>query len=292
MQNTFRNILCPVDFSEHSSNALRYAEAFARGSNGKIVLFHAVPDLTQEIGYINGNYLQTVREGLLSVATVKLETYGPNSSGDFRVERKIGQGNPPDAILEEADTGAADLIVMGTHGWGGYERFLLGSVTNKVIHKSVAPVMVVCNPSHDFTQGENHTVQIRRILCAMELEPSDGKVIELASSVARDFQAEMLLLHVARAEDGKDWFEQEKASLHKMKQVVNSKEEGEPRKEFIVESGKPAERITYAVERYGVDLLVMGHHGGVSKQEPVLGSVANRVVSDSACPVLVYRSHS
>lgn len=292
MENIFSHILCPVDFSEHSSMAVRYAEAFATGGKGKMVLFHTVPDLAQEISYIDGNYVQTVREGLMSTANDKLDAFGPSASDQVQIERRVGQGNPADAILQEAQGSAADLIVMGTHGWGGYERFLLGSVTNKVLHKSVVPVLVVCHPTHDFVRHHDHTVQIRRILCAMELEPSDNKVVSLAISLARNFGSEILFLHVARDADGQDWFEQEKVSLRKMKELVNSEKENGCPKEFIVEAGKPAERITYAVERYGIDLLVMGHHSPGSREEPVLGSVATRVVSNSACPVLVYRSHS
>lgn len=292
MQNIFQKILCPVDFSEHSSLAMRYAEAFANASNGKVVLFHAVPNLAREISYINGHYVETVRAGLVSAATQKLENYGPVSSQQVDVERKIGEGDPAEAILQTAQDTAADLIVMGTHGWSGYERFLLGSVTNKVLHKSVVPVLVVCNPTRDFARPENHSVEIRRILCAMELEPSDMKVKDLALSLARDFQSETYLLHVAREVDGQDWFEQERASLTRMKQLVDTKKEDLCKKEFIVEAGTPSERIIYAVKRFGIDLLVMGHHGRPSTENPALGSVARRVVSDSECPVLVYRSHS
>jgi nucleotide-binding universal stress UspA family protein len=292
MQKIFQKILCPVDFSEHSSLALRYAEAFANASRGKLVLIHAVPDLAREISYINGNYVDTVREDLKSRAIRKLESYGPKGSPEFEVGRKIGEGDPAETILHIAEETATDLIVMGTHGWSGYERFLLGSVTNKVLHKSLVPVLVVCNPTHDFTRSKTNSVNIGRILCAMELEPSDVKVRDLAFSLAREFESEMYLLHVAREVDGHDWFEQERASLQKMKELADLEKEYLQKKEIIVAAGQPAEQIMYAVERYGIDLLVMGHHGSDRNEYPALGSVARRVVSDSACPVLVYRSHS
>ena len=292
MTSIFRNILCPVDFSEHSSLALRYAEAFANGNGTKLTLFHSVPNLAQEISYLDGSYLDTVHDNLLSAANQKLNAFGSVPSDELKTARKVGLGNPSDAILRQAQEGAADLIVMGTHGWSGYERFLLGSVTNKVLHKSVVPVLVVCNPTHDFVDRQNHTVRIRRILCAMELEPSDMKVTDLAISLARNFESEILFFHVARKADGQDWFEQEKVSLQKMKLMVDPEKENWCKKEFLVDSGEPDERILYAVERYGIDLLVMGHHGRAKEEESLMGSVAKCVVSNSACPVLVFRSHN
>jgi nucleotide-binding universal stress UspA family protein len=291
MEPLFRHILCPIDFSEHSSLALRYAKAFANVGEGKLTLFHSIPDLTQEISYIDESYLRTVRDDLMAAAKERIEAFEPQFSSKIQAEKKIGQGNPAEAILKESEEAATDLIVMGTHGWGGYERFLLGSVTNKVLHKSVVPVLVVSNPTHQFVGDPNQSVRIHRILCAMELEPSDAKVMELAVSLARNFESEIVFLHVARESDGHDWFEQEAVSTHMMKTLVNPEKENLCKQAFIVESGRPAERIMYAVERYGIDLLVMGHHGRLAKDEPALGSVAKRVVSDSACPVLVYRSH-
>jgi nucleotide-binding universal stress UspA family protein len=284
----FRHILCPVDFSEHSRIALHYAEAFARSGGSKIVLLHAVPDLNQELSYIDGNYHATVCDDLMAAAVSKLNDFGPPDSDAYPVERKVRLGNPVDTILQEAETSAANVIVMGTHGWGGYERFLLGSVTNKVLHKSVVPVLVVCHPTHDFANQKEQSIHIRRVLCAIELQPSDSKVVDLADSIANHFNSEMFVLHVARKADGFDWFEQEKVSIQKMKEMMQPKG---ARAELVVEAGKPTDRILYAVERYGVDLLVMGHHGGTPVRDPILGSVAFRVVSDSACPVLVYRSH-
>jgi nucleotide-binding universal stress UspA family protein len=291
MKTLFRHILCPIDFSEHSSLALRYAAAFANGSGGKLNLFHAIPDLRQEINYIDQSYFRTVQEDLLIAAKERMNLLDTTCCGKIELEKKIGQGSPADAILQESQESAADLIVMGTHGWGGYDRFLLGSVTNKVLHKSVVPVLVVSHPTHQFVGELDQSVRIHRILCAMELEPSDAKVMDLAVSLARTFGSEITFLHVARESDGQDWFEQEAISTRTMKRLVTMETDDSLKKEFIVDSGRPAERILYAVERYGIDLLVMGHHGRLLKDEPALGSVAKRVVSDSACPVLVYRSH-
>src|SRR5262245_28800234 len=120
----FRKILCPVDFSKYSETALRYALALARDHDANLILYHSVPDLSQAISYLEGNYMATVNENLQASALLKLDeflqSHGPEN---VRVRKEVGKGNPSEAILEIAREHSVNLIVMGTHGYAGPERF-------------------------------------------------------------------------------------------------------------------------------------------------------------------------
>ncbi len=62
---------------------------------------------------------------------------------NYSCQTKIGMGDPAFAILEQATVSQADIILMGTHGRGGFSRFLMGSVSNSVLHQAHCPVLII-----------------------------------------------------------------------------------------------------------------------------------------------------
>ena len=87
----------------------------------------------------------------------------------------------------------ADLVVMGTHGRSGFEHLLLGSVSEKVLHRAPCPVLTVC---HDEARPWREAALFRRILCAVDLSDSTPLTVAFALSLAAEQQAELTLLHV------------------------------------------------------------------------------------------------
>ena len=290
----FQKILCPVDFSDYSVLALRYATALAREYEAQLFVYHSVPDLEQVLTYLEGNYSSTVCDMLFSNAKDKLEQFVAKVVPEAgEAMQKIGAGSPSEAILKVSQEEGVDLIVMGTHGHTGYYRFLLGSVTNKVLHKCATPVLVVCKPSHHFIQPDSeHPVDIKRILCAIDFEPNTERMKDLALSLARTYQSEMLFLHVLTNGGHADLDERKEQVLLKMKELFHPEQEDWCKVEFVVEAGDPAEAITKVTKRHDIDLVIMGHHTRKPIDELFLGSVTKRVVPDSACPVLVVRSQA
>jgi nucleotide-binding universal stress UspA family protein len=288
---TFQTILCPVDFSEFSVMALRYAVAFAKENEAKLILYHAILDIERTTTYMEVMYPLTPVRELEESARKELETFASRIVPlELEVSRVLQKGSPAEGILDVAREQEVDLIVMGTHGRTGYERFLLGSVTGKVLHKSMIPVLTVCNPTHHFIKEQGfRQIAIRKVLCALDLDRGSKKVADLALSLARLYQSELIVVHVTHKKEAADWFEREAASLAVMKHLISPNQDWCSSR-YLVEAGRPEEEILKAVERHGIDLIVMGHHSHLPIQEAVVGSVALKVIAGSACPVLVLRS--
>jgi nucleotide-binding universal stress UspA family protein len=204
-------------------------------------------------------------------------------------DQKLGTGSPAEAILRAADEEHADLIVMGTHGHSGYERFFVGSVTNKVLHKASVPVLVVCKPSQHFIRAEEYRqVQIDRILCALDFEPNNIRIAQTALSLARTYQSEIFFLHVLSNQTS-DCQEIDRA-IQKLKDLIKPEEENWCKVQFLLKQGNIAENILTTLREKSINLLVMGHHTRKPMEEYFLGSVAKNLITESCCPVLVVRS--
>lgn len=143
----FRKILVPVDFSNCSRAALTAAIDLARryGATLEVVHVHeppyAVGHVTVQVpgmgevpmvDYMH-HQAQTLLDDLLESEVL----------GDLVVTRTLLAGLPEKVIVEHAVAGGHDLLVLGTHGRRGFSRFLMGSVTERVLRQSPAPVLVV-----------------------------------------------------------------------------------------------------------------------------------------------------
>lgn len=285
----FRKILCPVDFSEFSGLALKYAAALASENDAKLVVLHSIPDLALTLSFVEGNYQETVHEAIYSRSSAELQDFLCALPANTRYEQKIATGSPTEAILKVAEEEQADLIVMGTHGHSGYERFFVGSVTNKVLHKASVPVLVVCKPSQHFIRSDEYRpVRIDRILCAVDFEPNNARIAQVALSLARTYQSEISFLHVFRDEP-RDPVQVQQATS-KLKELVKPEEENWCKVDFLLKHGNIVRNVLNTLNENKINLLVMGHHTRKPIEEYFLGSVAKNVVTESSCPVLVVRS--
>jgi nucleotide-binding universal stress UspA family protein len=140
-------ILCPVDFSKGSEHAVRKAQELARATGSELELLHvyslpvlALPDAAIMVSPTYVAELTERAEQALEVHRKML------ADGGVSVHTKLVEGSPADAIVERAKNTQAHMIVMGTHGRGGFRRFLLGSVAERVVRMAEAPVLTVHLP--------------------------------------------------------------------------------------------------------------------------------------------------
>jgi nucleotide-binding universal stress UspA family protein len=281
----FQSVLCPVDFSPFSDVAIRYAAAFAKQSDSKLITLHCIPDFSRVTGFpdIVGptgvpESVKTAASGRLSELTAKYAS--------VEVTRLISVGHPADIILQTAGSARSDLIVMGTHGRSGFERLLLGSVTYKVLQKSQTPVLVVGKTTRHFIQpGLEHPMKIDRILCAVDLDQGTEEITGMALDLARTFQSKLYVLHVL----GKHETTPKTLAMQKLEMVVDAYKEDWCKVEHVVETGSTAERILNTVEEKSANLIVMGHHARGPIADVMMGSNTMKIVTLSSCPVLVMR---
>jgi nucleotide-binding universal stress UspA family protein/CBS domain-containing protein len=136
----FRNILCPLDFDENSTQALEMAGDIARQNDGTVFVLHIVPMIVPPVGV--PGYVQ-LYECQRQTAAAKLEEIAHKGLSGLKYELIAEMGDPAHVILKTAARADADLVVMATHGRRGFSRFFLGSVAELVLRESNCPVLTV-----------------------------------------------------------------------------------------------------------------------------------------------------
>jgi nucleotide-binding universal stress UspA family protein len=135
----FKKILVPVDGSDESRKALELAKGIASsGQTNEITLLYVMNPVFLAVAATPGEekFVSAVPEILEEMAKLLADT-------PVAVERKALEGHPARTILETAKEGQYDLIVMGSRGMSRLAGFLLGSVSDAVVHHAHCPVMIV-----------------------------------------------------------------------------------------------------------------------------------------------------
>jgi nucleotide-binding universal stress UspA family protein len=143
MPRDFKQILCPIDFSENSFRALEYAARFATLSQGTLFLVHIVDNPLADF-YDPGratfraelDHAMQKAEGMLKEAA---DQFAPGLTHHLIVKH----GDPYSQIIDLAASQKVDLIVMSTHGRTGPKRLLIGSVAEKIVRTAPCPVFTV-----------------------------------------------------------------------------------------------------------------------------------------------------
>ena len=154
MPMKFRKILCPVDFSESSTRALRHALELGRAFEAEVILLHVVDAqfLSNYIATDVPNYLPGLDQ-LRENAEQELKDLFKRHKSEFpnvNMRMESVEGVPVMKIVETANREKADLICMGTHGRTGISHLLIGSVAEKVIRTAHCPVLVCKSPEQEY----------------------------------------------------------------------------------------------------------------------------------------------
>jgi nucleotide-binding universal stress UspA family protein len=137
----FNNILLAVDGSEYSHRAIEYARSLTERYEANLLLVHVFSHTSDLLGYQDFEKLYAKRKSAgQAVLDSAKKILG---STTFKVHEELMEGSEAEAILKVAENHQADLIIMGTRGFGAVKGMLVGSVSRKVIHLSTCPVMVV-----------------------------------------------------------------------------------------------------------------------------------------------------
>lgn len=145
---TFKNILCPIDFSPAALQAFGFAVDLARQANGTVTLLHAIEWLAEEEPRAHAHFnVPEYRRLLVEDAQDRLRGLVADESRDWcDLAPRVEIGRAYWTILEVAESGPADLIVMGAQGRGGVRLALFGSTTQQVVRGATCPVLTVRGP--------------------------------------------------------------------------------------------------------------------------------------------------
>ncbi len=287
----FSRILCPVDFSEFSVRAFHYAVSLAQHYRAKLFVQHVV-ELWRypSAGFSPGKYFDEFCQRLLHKGEEKLqELLRTAADTEIQPEPVVQQGTAADSILAFATSRKTDLIVMGTHGRRGFDRLMLGSVTERVIRKAPCPVLAVRKPAHDFgvSGKQQDTVHLGRILFCTDFSENSQRAIDHAISLTEEYNAELTVLHVL--EDTPHPANMEKAiakATERLKNLLPTEGLDPDRIKTIVRIGAPYQQIIQFTVEEQTDMVVMAVRGRSALDLAVFGATTHRVMQLGPCPVL------
>jgi nucleotide-binding universal stress UspA family protein len=294
-----RHILCPTDLSEVAPGAFALAAALARFHGAEIELAHVhellLPGPAGPPTYPPWAVLDPEVRGRLRSALEALAASAPDASVRFAVY----EGQVVAEILARAAAWPAHLVVMGTHGRGGFERWVLGSVTEKVLRRATCPVLTVppATPSPSPVGPP-----FSRVLCAVDFSAPSLAAARYALGLAERAGAVLSIVHVVEwlVEDepgvrmaGFDVPEYrqylEKDARERLDRLVS--EDASARVETRVAGGRSWREILRLAEQYRADLVVMGVRGRSAVDLALFGSTTHHVVRGASCPVLVVHTN-
>jgi nucleotide-binding universal stress UspA family protein len=282
-------ILAPVEFSPRCQGAVQYAEALARQFHSEIVLLHVIAPPMAYFGPLDGPSYYTNEELTRSLETSRtdaLDAFPCDVDEGVNLQRMIRHGDPARTIVEVAASEHVDLIVMPTHGYGPFRRFLLGSVTAKVLHDAACPVWT---GPHMEDAPDPAAFTLKRMLCAVDLGPHTRAVMCWAGRFAAQVSASITIVHAIPSSTtrlGPMYFDPE----WRLMLIGQARERLEFLKgdmgiqgEVLVDSGEAAVVVRDAARDRKVDLVVMGR-GHSAHAHPRLPTHAYAIARDAPCP--------
>ena len=283
----FKSILCPIDFSEFSVNAYDYAQSLAWHYKAELLVQHV--RYTFPAFYIDASYKE-IRRKLRTDALQKLREFAKRQTRiQVQPQCVVQDGNASDKILSFAETKGVDLIVMGTHGLRGVDLLMLGSVTERVLRKARCPVLVVRKPAHDFVSpGEKaDPINIKKIVLCMDFSQHAQGALNHAFSIAKQYNAELTLLHVLEHPPGSTDIQSTTAkATEQLSESVPPRAPKPSHVKFLVRIGKSYQQIIEVALEAQTDLVIMGVRGRSSLNSALFGSTTYRVIQLGPCPVL------
>lgn len=291
-----RKILCAIDFSSGSQQAMRMATRIATEKGAELVLFHAwyLPPLVYAGGpvAVPPGVLQDVYDDAKRNLDEVLREVG--MLGLPRVSAKLVSGLPSAMIVSELEDPAYDLAVLGTHGRTGWSRVLLGSVAEKVVRHAPCSVLTV--------RPEGEIKPFTNILCPTDFSETAQQAADLVIEVVTPGGKGVTLLHVLdlpvafSGEPKVEGFVRDldtRASKALDEWAVRLRSKTTVPITTRARIGNPAAQTLEVLdEDPTIDLVVMGSHGRKGIARAILGSVAEKIVRHASCPVLVARGRA
>jgi nucleotide-binding universal stress UspA family protein len=289
-----RRILCPLDLSEISQHTVDHAVLLARWYNARITAVHVANPIvipSTDFTIVGAAPIIVLSPEEIADVSAQVQSLFPAGTA---VDVVVESGHAANRILEHAGTLPADLIVIGTHGLGGFEHLVLGSVTEKVLRKAKCPVLTVA--PHARTTSK---LPFKRLLCPIDFSASSLAALAFAFSLAKEGDAELTLLHVFEWPDEPltdrpinvpEYRAQlEQAVAAKLRALVPDAARDWCRPATRIGHGKAYREILGTATEDQTDLIVMGVHGRNALDVMLFGSTTNQVVRRATCPVLTLR---
>ncbi len=299
-----KTIVLGTDFSQSANAALTYAIGIAKKFDARLVIVvvydavHLMIEMLPELGPVPEEFpsnfptrekLQKALDGLAAQAAAE----------GVQTETQIKDGRAYVSLIQVARDMKAGMLIMGTRGLKGVDHFLIGSTAEQVVRMSPCPVLTVRVPVNGRSPKE--IPDIKHILVPVDFSMFSQEAVECVVPTAKRFNAEVYLVHAIEqyvyvsslhgftTRSAADENERKRASDQMTKLIQMFHDNGIQATSRICE-GLPDAEIMKAAQESHADLIVMGTHGRTGLQHTLVGSVAEKVVRRSSCPVMTVKS--
>ncbi len=278
-----KRILCPVDRSPSSLQAFDYAIALARWRGARLHLMEVI-EAPNHYGVPVETRAELERD--LKQALVSRRV------SDVKVTISLRQGNVVQEILAQVEKSRSDLVVIGSHGRGGVQRLVLGSIAEKVLRLSPCPVLTVRRGVNQRRVGRGRS-PFETILCPTDFSVPANHAVGYARRLAKEADAKLILMTAVEPfGDGgtggpvADLRERLEANAREALGRLLPRSGSDRRREAVVTSGKASSAIVTLARRRSADLIVMGVSGRNAVDVALLGSTTHHVIREGSWPIL------
>lgn len=294
---TIQRILCPVDLSPISKLALEYAALVARWYRAKIRVVLVEPTVMPPVEMAPMPILAGLTPEARADIQKRVDEFAAKATAGLEVETIVREGLVVPEILAHAEQWPADLAVLGTHGRGGFEHFVLGSVTEKLLRKLRCPILTV-PPTADHAPATPGP--FTSIVCGVDFSGASLSALEYGFSLAQEAGSRVTIVHTVpwELEDEAELLSpavseyrqlREHAARERIAKLVPETVKQVCTVDTVVATGKPAHEIQKVARDTLADLVVMGVHGRAAVSVALFGSTTHAVIRHSPCPVLTVR---
>lgn len=272
-----QRILCPIDLSPESNEALRYAVALARAYEAQLFICHCVENspLAESGG----------REQIRKLFEAAVHKQAASGSLPMKCQVILVEEDAINAISRVAAERHIDLIVMRSRR-RPHAASLLGSTAEAVARTAPCPVLVTHPREREWVSKTTTEMGLKRILVATDFSNDSELALQYALSLAQEYQAELHLMHITVAPAVEEVFEKAAQRLYR---AVPDEAYLWCDVKQVVRAGHPYREILDYAEENEIDLICIGKHGANFAMRALFGSNTDRVLRQAPCPVLVTR---
>lgn len=257
---SIKHILTPVDFSDRSNAAAAHAAGLVELFGADLTLMHVAPTVQVASTYRSETEMEKSQKAQIEASRL-LEAKLQSMAAEFDPPARavLAEGEAARCIEDYVAAHDVDLLVMGTHGLGKFRRYLLGSLTSKVLYDLKIPIVTGAH----LDSAEPLPSATGNVGCAVDLHEVDDckRILRWSSELAKLSSSKLTVIHVPRMIDESLMFaaEARDAVLDKAaKDLADILTELNLAADVVVESGDPMNVITHEVKRKGCDVLVIG----------------------------------
>lgn len=286
---SFQRILFPVDFSSQNQEAAPFVKIMAERFHSDLTLLHVARFFPLGYGTPDAIVLHPMLdlEELVEQRTERLDQFLSQELAGACVERTVVVGDPDQEIAKYARDQAIDLIMMPTHGYGPFRRFLLGSVTAKVLHDTDCPVWTGVHTDELWSRAHQ---KWGRLLCAVDADPRDAALLRWAAQFASEQGLELDVVHALPAAAPTAYGAEPpelRGFLLDIAEQRLSDLQSEAGTDFDIQLrfGKVEDVVRCVATRRQADLILIGR-GVLQKPLGRLRSAAYAIIRNAPCPVI------